>query len=84
MQGHGYVEVERVVVGDADDEVHDDERGPGAEGHLGAHSPAFRGEDEALQRDEEEGGECDEVAASRVDPGNSKRRWNDDLIIWCF
>ena len=68
VQGHGYVEVERVVVGHADDKVHDDERGPGAEGHLGAHPAAFGGEDEALDRDEEERGEGDQVAAARVDP----------------
>ena len=62
MQGHWDVVAQRVVVGDADEKVHDDKEKPGVEGDARRDCAATRGEDESLGTDEEELGEGDQVA----------------------
>lgn len=62
VERHGDAEVEGVVVHHADGEVHGHHLGVGADGDFGGDRAEPGGEDEALQGDEEERGDGDDVA----------------------
>ena len=66
MQGHGNVVAERIVVGHAHHEVHDDQGDPRLEGHHRANSSKLGGENKSLYCYHQELGESDQVSDARI------------------
>lgn len=73
MQRHGDVEVERIIIGDAGDEEHEDEQDIVLETDISLLSAEFLSHYEAFEGDEGELGEGDQVARTGVMSGKEVR-----------